>query len=78
MIPIILNRVYFSSLSDNFTSYIEVFFLFKCHTIFELTRKIDYTFGNKEKWENIVEFVKMLMFVLICAHFMAICYHSIA
>ena len=32
----------------------------------------------KEKWENIVEFIKMILFVLMTGHLMAICFYSIA
>ena len=53
-------------------------FLFKSHIIFEILRKLDYNFGMKESFENIAEFVKMIFFVLVSAHFMAILYHSIA
>ena len=78
MIPIFVNKVYFRHLDPNVSAIFEVLFLFKFHTVNEILRKLDYTFGMKEKWENIVEFAKMLMFVLISAHFMAICYHTVA
>ena len=78
MIPIIVNTIYFKQLSPNISALLQVLFLFKSNTIFEILRKLDYTFGMKEKWENTVEFGKMLMFVVISAHFMAIGYHSVA
>ena len=53
-------------------------FFFKTHIIMKQIRKVDYNLAMTEKYENILELVKMFLFVLICAHFMAIIYHTTA
>ena len=64
---------------NNYLLYIiEILVLFKVHILSRFFEQLDYTFGMKEKWENIVDFVKMILFVLMAGHFMAILYHGVA
>ena len=39
---------------------------------------IDNNFGHKESYEHAIELMKLILFVFLSSHFMAILYHTVA
>ena len=56
---------------------LHLFIFLKFHTLIDILKNIDYTFGYKEKYENVIEVVKMTIYVFLSSHIMAIIYHVV-
>lgn len=78
ILPIVINKISFPNINPFFIYFIESLFLCKSFILIKFLKKIDLTFGMREKYETIVDFVKMLLTIFFAAHVMAILYHSVA
>ena len=56
----------------------EFFIFFKIRIPFIILKQANKTFGMLEKYENIVNVIKIILIIFINAHFLAIVYHYIA
>ncbi|EGR31909.1 hypothetical protein IMG5_100600 [Ichthyophthirius multifiliis] len=56
--------------------YTDLFILLKVQDIFNILREIDERFQFKGKIQNIYELSKIIIFILIFAHFLACCWHQ--
>ena len=51
---------------------------FKFHTLLDIFKKLDYTFGYREAYVNLLEIFEMILCIFISAHIMTILYYLVA
>ena len=81
MVPIFINRIV---LYDEYQKQaivikvFECFIFFKIYNLAEIISHFDKTFGMLEKYENLAYILRIILILLLNAHFLAILYHSVA